>query len=88
MSKSHADEDLVAAVLEYLTEHPSAMDTLNGIADWWLERQRAEVEIGALSRVVHRLVDCGVLQRVGSGDEARYRLPAPIAKPGGNPESE
>lgn len=67
-------DDLESAVLAYLTEHPRAMDTLGGIAQWWVERQRIRVEVTALSSALSRLVERGVLQKVGVGENPLYRL--------------
>ena len=40
------DEDQVAKdILAYLAEHPQAMDTLEGIAEWWLMRQHIRVTV-------------------------------------------
>ena len=75
MSTARTEDDtLEAEVLAYLAEHPGAMDTLSGIATWWLERQRIRVDVLALARVVHRLVEAGKLQEVRVGDDPLYRL--------------
>jgi hypothetical protein len=68
------EQALADAVLLYLQEHPSAMDTLSGIADWWIRRQRIRVDVVRLARVLGRLVDRGVLERLESGEECRYRM--------------
>ena len=34
--------EIARAVLRYLKAHPQAKDTLEGIARWWLERERSE----------------------------------------------
>lgn len=62
------------AVRQYLAEHPGAMDTIEGIAEWWLMRERIRIEMQTLMSVINRLTEEGVLERIGSGDEARYRL--------------
>lgn len=74
MCATPAEDPLEAEVLAYLAEHPDAMDTLNGIAEWWLERQRIRVDVDALSRVIRRLVERGALQEVGVGGDPLYRL--------------
>jgi hypothetical protein len=74
VSCTRSEEDLEQAVLAYLTEHPRAMDSLVGIAEWWLEFTRVRTEIEALSRALDRLVQRSVLERIGSGERALYRL--------------
>jgi hypothetical protein len=58
------DEDarLRALVLGYLDEHPTAMDTLDGIAEWWIRRQQIEIEVRRVSSVLQALVQQGVLE--------------------------
>ena len=74
MCASSADRFLEAEVLAYLAEHPQAMDTLGGIAEWWLERQRIRVDVDSLASVLQRLVERGTLQQVGDGKDPLYRL--------------
>ena len=74
MCADSAEEHFEAAILAYLAEHPNAMDSLTGIAKWWLERQRVRVSVEALSRAVDRLVARGSLEMVGRGDDPLYRL--------------
>lgn len=50
------------------------MDTLEGIAEWWLMRQRVRVDLEVLERVLRHLTAEGVLEQMGSGDQARFRL--------------
>ena len=50
------DEDVrrVASEIErYLERHPNAMDTLEGIAKWWISQQRYEEAL----RTVHMALD-------------------------------
>jgi predicted transcriptional regulator len=77
MTDRDSAEELEEEVLQYLREHPHAMDTLRGIAEWWLARRRARVELATLAGVLSRLVDRGVLEEIGSGEYARYRLRQP-----------
>jgi hypothetical protein len=58
------DEDarLRELVLGYLDEHPTAMDTLDGIAEWWIRRQQIEIEVRRVSSVLQSLVQQGVLE--------------------------
>jgi hypothetical protein len=68
------EPELETAVITYLAEHPDAMDTMEGIAEWWVMRQRIRVQLEALSRVLSRLTHDGLLEKIGQGEKARYRL--------------
>jgi hypothetical protein len=68
------EQELETAIRQYLAEHDGAMDTTEGIAEWWLMRERVRVDLAALTRILRRLTDEGVLERIGTGDGARYRL--------------
>jgi len=68
------EEELTSAVLRYLAENPRAMDTLEGIAEWWIARQQIRVEVTTLARVLRRLAERGLLEVTGSGEYARYSL--------------
>jgi len=68
------EPELETAVRHYLAEHPEAMDTIEGIAEWWLMRERIRVDLAALTRTLRRLTEEGLLERIGGGDGARYRL--------------
>ena len=68
------EEEMAAAVLQYLTDHPQAMDTLEGIAEWWIARQQIRVEIDTLARVLQRLTEQGLLEASGTGEHTRYFL--------------
>lgn len=78
------DEDLesqiAASVIDYVTRNPHAMDTATGIADWWIGGASSHADVATVRRVVDRLVDRGVLERTGSGDNSHYRLRAPPEK--------
>jgi len=69
------DEDEVAeAILAYLAEHPQAMDSMEGIAEWWLMRQHIRVTVIMLARVLRRLTEQGVVEELGPREAPRYRL--------------
>jgi hypothetical protein len=68
------EEEVAEAILQYLAEHSQAMDTLAGIAEWWIPRQRVRMEVNTLTRVLKRLSDEGLLECQGTGENALYRL--------------
>ncbi len=69
-----SDGELARELLDYLAEDSGAMDTLQGIAEWWLLRQRVRMVVRQVERVLLRLTAEGALEAVGSGPTRRYRL--------------
>jgi hypothetical protein len=69
-----SDAELEDAVLQYVAEHPQAMDTLVGIAEWWIMRRQVRVDVEALQRVLERLIQKGLLEKSESGEQTRYHL--------------
>ena len=67
-------DELSQAILQYLAEHPHAADTVEGIAEWWLTRQRVRVDVQTIAKVLHELSERGLLEETGTGDHRRYRL--------------
>jgi hypothetical protein len=70
----YTDEELSEAIRRYLAEHPFAMDTLDGIAEWWVMRDQVRTDVEAVARVLDHLVRNGELEQLGSPDSPRYRL--------------
>jgi hypothetical protein len=68
------ERQMSEAIRSYLAEHPGAMDTLEGIATWWLMRQQIRIDVERLDRVLHQLVEEGVLETVGPEESPRFRL--------------
>jgi hypothetical protein len=68
------DQRVKEAVLAYLAECQNATDTKAGVAEWWLMRQHVRTQVEAVARVLEELVDEGVLEAIGSGDQRRYRM--------------
>jgi hypothetical protein len=58
----------------YLAECPDAMDTLKGIACFWLTRQSVRAQLALLAEVLDELVAEGVVETVGEGENRHYRL--------------
>ena len=75
VSLERQDEAGVArAIVDYLTEHPNAMDTAEGIAEFWVMRSRIRVEVRALMNVLRTLTERGVLEEIRHGASSSYRL--------------
>ena len=65
---------LTRMILDYLAEHPQAMDTVEGIAEWWILRHQARVVTARVARVLAQLTARGLLEKFGTGESSRYRL--------------
>lgn len=76
MASEHRDpeENVRQMVLDYLREHPHAMDTLEGIAEWWIAPRMTREDVEALSNVLEVMAADGILERLGTGSTSRYRL--------------
>ena len=56
------EESIARDILAYLHSHPQASDTLAGIAQWWLMRQRVSESTQVVQRVLERLRDQGLIR--------------------------
>ena len=74
-TQSNGPGEIESAVIGYLRSHPDAADTLDGIVQWWLPRQRYETERSRIAAVLARLVARGLLRVSGlPGGDALYAL--------------
>jgi hypothetical protein len=65
-------------IVAYLRAHPDATDSLDGIVDWWLARQRYETASEAIQAALDDLASQGILEVVTLGSGLRlYRLATP-----------
>lgn len=68
-------EEMARAVVDYLRQHPNAMDSFDGIARFWIPRQRVEAELETLELAVRELVNSGVIEVYEVDSERFFRLP-------------
>jgi hypothetical protein len=62
-------------ILSYLTRHPDAGDTFDGIVEWWLLEQRIKFETRNVSEAVARLVaEELILEHLGADSRVTYRV--------------
>lgn len=61
-------------IVEYFLRHPAAADSLDGIVDWWLPRQRYETARTAIQKALDDLVREGLVDEVTRGHIRLYRL--------------
>lgn len=66
-------------ILAYLRAHPSAADTADGIADWWLPRPLIEAgNAAAIQLALDDLVSRGIVDEIASDiGTTLYRLHRP-----------
>lgn len=75
MKNAAGDTDVTEYILSYLLEHPDAEDTIDGIVEWWLMRQRIRYEAGRVKEALSELVHEGfILERQAAGSPVRYRI--------------
>ncbi len=75
------DEEIARRILDYLRKHPKAGDTLEGIAKWWMLRQRLTESLEVVDQALRRLKAQGLIfERRGADARAVY-----VARP---PEGE
>jgi hypothetical protein len=55
-------------ILKYLGAHPQAADTVEGIASWWLLRQRYQEEIQKVQQALDDLVERGLVTKTTLAD--------------------
>jgi len=62
-------------ILGYLKANPTAQDTLRGIIEWWLLKQRIREAKSYIEKALASLVAKGKLtSRTGADGQVRYRL--------------
>jgi hypothetical protein len=59
--------EVVDAILRYLHSHPDAVDTVEGIAKWWLSPERC-VDTGIVEAALARLEAQGLVHRRANAD--------------------
>jgi hypothetical protein len=71
------NRDISEEILEYLSKHPDATDTLEGITEWWLMSQKISYEMERVKLSIQKLVKEGWVIEVKVKDTAaRYRFNA------------
>ena len=76
-SPSGKATDISREILAYLSEHPRAQDTLEGIVEWWLLNQEVQQWTTRVEAVLSELVTKGlVLERKDQDQRSHYRVNA------------
>jgi hypothetical protein len=71
------EAELSRAILLYLEEHPQAQDTVEGIASFWVMRQKVREDVEAVAMVLRKLTDSGQLEEIKQGKCFHYRRKKP-----------
>jgi len=75
----------IAKIIErYVTEHPRAADTVEGIRSWWIAREEPDASLEVVQQALDRLTQSGRLSRTTLPDgTAIYARAAPPDTPDG-----
>lgn len=65
---SNATSDLAAVILRYISSRPNACDTLEGVTDWWLARQRYEDSYTGVAAALKLLIERGQAEAILAAD--------------------
>lgn len=63
------------SILRYLAACPRAADTVEGVASWWLARQRLHDTRQAIEEILEELVAEGLLGKVNVANNVIYKWP-------------
>jgi hypothetical protein len=74
VSRESVKKSLASAVIAYLKQHPQAMDTVSGIAEWWVPPGGAPIDLTEMRKVLEELTRRGVLEQIDAGEHTHYRL--------------
>ena len=61
------------AILTYLSEHPDAQDTLEGIVEWWLLERKISHQTKTVKEVLDTLVSTAQIDEDKRGNKTYYR---------------
>ncbi|HSZ60735.1 MAG TPA: hypothetical protein VK828_03000 [Terriglobales bacterium] len=73
-SPGFVEAKITELLMEYFARHPRAMDTAAGVVEWWIPAEKIRTDAETVRRILDRLTEQGVLERIGSGEYAHYRL--------------
>ncbi len=69
-------ESVARQIEQYLESHPQAADSLEGIATWWVSKQRIRYELEVVRAALEQLTHSGVVTTKHAEDKQDpvYRL--------------
>ncbi len=69
-------------ILKYLRDHPQARDTLDGILDWWLLRERYRQKRTLVQQALEHMVEQNLVARTTNPDGVTIYEAAPRPRVG------
>ncbi len=79
-------QDMAEDILKYLRDHPQARDTLDGILDWWLLRERYRQRRALVQQALDYMVGQNLVARTTNPDGVTIYEAAPRLR-AGKPEA-
>ena len=68
-------QQIARDILSYLANNPDALDTPEGIMEWWLSERTAKRSVVAVEEALTELVDRGlILKRMGQDARTYYKV--------------
>ncbi|BFM48702.1 hypothetical protein [Marinomonas sp. THO17] len=67
-------DDVAQLIKKYLTNHPDSEDTVVGITNWWLKKQRINDSIVAVDKALKALELQGEISSITRNDQLYFRL--------------
>lgn len=59
-------------ISRYLSSHPNALDSIEGIHRWWLLKQQMEEASAVVQAAIDYLVSCGEVEQIESNGRTLY----------------
>jgi Fe2+ or Zn2+ uptake regulation protein len=66
--RQQALTEVVEAILRYLAAHPDAVDSAEGIAQWWLPAE-CHVDLDTMEAALERLLRQGLIRQRTNADQ-------------------
>ncbi len=66
------EKKLEHSILNYLVMQPSAKDTFQGIAEWWIMKEQIDQSVDRISKALEKLVVEGFIVVKEFRDQERY----------------
>ena len=62
-------------ILKYLEKNPNAMDTLEGITEWWILSEKINLNLAKIQRALDTLLEKNLIQKKSyNGQKVYYQL--------------